>query len=369
MTDNQEIEFIYLNQTKISVILSEWNGRPDNPPSLMELVQLAFPEKPNIDGRSKEAAEVKKFLATRSLKARGAQEYQAKEKPILTDEQKEFIRNNIAMMNGNEIAKILFKNESLSNLNIETRSVNEYIKTLEGNTPFEDPAESPSSEFKPPRTTDRMLSRLNRYILNGPDKDKLSSRQKKDILALINYVNTYRFIHQINTFDTTTDRALFESSFLRYTYDKPDLTQEEVDQYIILSTEVVIASTVQQRVNHLQNLLEDTANDSEGKRISMSLVDAINTAQTEYNQCVNRQQKLLGDLKEKRSDRLKHQIKENASILNLVQLWKEEDSRLKILQLAELRKNSVKKEIERLSSMDDIKCRILGISEEEILDG
>lgn len=369
MTEEKIPEFVFLTPEKSELILNEWNSRLTNPPSLMELTRLAFPDNPEIDGRSKEAAEVKRFLATRSIKAKAAHEYKAKEKPELTEEHKEFIKNNFSTMGSNEIAKILFKNESLTNLNIETRVVNEHIKTLEGEVSYEDPEETPSGEYKAPRTLDRMLSRINKYVLNGIDKEKITAKQKKDISSIIGYVNTYRFLHQINSFDSSTNRELFESSFVRYTYDKPDLTQEEVDQYIVLATEVVISSVIQIRVSHLQTLLSDTASDTEGKRISMSLVEAINISQTEYNQSVNRQQKLLNDLKEKRSDRLKNQIKENASILNLVQLWKEEESRKKLLKLAELRKQVIKEEGERLSSMDEVKCRILGLSEDEVLNG
>ena len=145
------------------------------------------------------------------------------------------------------------------------------------------------------------------------------------------------------------------------------MTQEEVDQYIVLSTEVVIASNIQRRVEHLNRLLDDSADDTEGRRISMSLVEAINTSQNEYNQSVNRQQKLLGDLKEKRSDRLKNQLKDNASILNLVEMWKSEESRHKMIGLAQLRQESMKEEIQKLGSMDEIKCRILGVDENEIV--
>lgn len=101
----------------------------------------------------------------------------------------------------------------------------------------------------------------------------------------------------------------------------------------------------------------------------MSLVEASNTARSEYNQCVTRQQKLLNDLKVKRSDRLSKLVKQNASILNLVQMWKEEESREKLIQLAEKRKKVVKKEIEKLSSIDEVKARIMGITEDEILNG
>ena len=102
--------------------------------------------------------------------------------------------------------------------------------------------------------------------------------------------------------------------------------------------------------------------------ISMALVEAINTAQTEYNQCVNRQNKLLESLKEKRSDKLKKQLQENASILNLVEMWKEEESRKQLIQLTELRKKTLKSEIEKLSGMDEVKARIMGLTDDEALN-
>ena len=181
-------------------------------------------------------------------------------------------------------------------------------------------------------------------------------------------MHTFRFNHQINNYETQNDRDLFESSFIRYTYDKPDLTQEEVDQYIVLSSEVVISANIQRRKEHLTAMLDAVVEDTDG-RASMSLVEVIGKVETEYNQSVNRQQKLLGDLKEKRSDRLSKQIKENASILNLVQVWKDEESRKKMIHLAEMKKEVIKEEVERLSSMDEIKCRILGLGEDEALNG
>jgi hypothetical protein len=236
---------------------------------------------------------------------------------------------------------------------------------------FEDDDDDASTDYKPPKTFDRMLVRINKYINPAIDKNKLTSREKKEIESLISYINTYRLIHIMNTYDSVTDRELYESSFIRYTYNKIDLLQEEVDQYIVLSAEVVISSNIQRRVETLQTLLDEAASsgDGESTRISMSLVEAINTAQTEYNQCVNRQQKLLDSLKQKRSDRLSKQIKENASILNLVQMWKDEDSRVKLLAMAELRKKALAEEVEKLTTMDEVKARIMGLSEDDALNG
>lgn len=369
MADNEPQE---LNEQQKLGILNEWNNRPTNPPSLLELVRIAFPNVDGADGRSWHGKKVKEFLASRQIKARASYEYQPKDKIELSQDQKEFAANNVNSMGALEIARTLFNNQNLTSLSQETRTIIEYIKTLDpkivNSSPIPRNQESlADSDYQPPKTSDKMLFRINRYVHEGIDKDKITSRQKTAINALIGYMHTYRFLHQINSYSSNIDRELFESSFVRYTYDKPDLTQEEVDQYIVLATEVVISANIQETIQTLQNQI-DIEVDGGGK-IPMALIEAISGARDEYNQSTIRQQKLLNDLKVKRSDRLSKQIKENASILNLVQMWKEEESRVQLLKLAERRKAMVKNEIDRLSTMDEIKCRILGISEDEVLNG
>jgi hypothetical protein len=363
---NEEI-FILTEDQQLK-LLQEWNNRPDNPPSLAELVKLAF-DRDDLDGRSKEGKAVKQFLASRQIKPRKSHEYEAKGLLDLNDEQKEYISNNCHTMTGLEMAKILFKNDSLTNLSQETRSILDHMKNIPTNIKFNNTENENAStdEYKPPRSEERMIAKINRYILDGIDKNKMTHKIKKEISSIIGYMNTYRFTHQINLYDDERDRELFESSFVRYTYDKSDLSQEEVDQYIVLATEVVISSNIQQTINVLQNQI-DMAIQEDGK-IPMALVEASNTARKEYNDCVNRQQKLLNDLKVKRSERLSKQVKETASIINLVQMWKEEESRQKLIKMAEMRKQVIEKEIDRLSTMDEVKCKILGISKDEILNG
>jgi hypothetical protein len=50
-------------------------------------------------------------------------------------------------------------------------------------------------------------------------------------------------------------------------------------------------------------------------------------------------------------------------------MWKDEESRHKMIKLAEIRKKALEEEVERLSTMDEIKCRIMGLTEEEVLNG
>lgn len=352
--------------------LELWKEREEKnetPPSLAELIKVAYPDRPELDGRTKEARDLKAYLAEFGVKADGAHVYHPKDAPKLTEENKEFIANNAATMGAVYLARVIFDDPTISNLHAETRIVNEYLKTLPPEVIQQNTDDVPQEDYAPPKTFDKTLLLVNKYIHEKIDKKKITGKQRKEITALMGYLSTYRFIHQINTFENNRYRSLFESSFVRYTHDKSDLTQEEVDQYIVLSTEVIIGSSIQARSERLQQLLDDSAEDSEGRRVAMGLVQAISAAQTEYNQCIGRQNKLLGDLKEKRSDRLKSQIKENASVVYLVQMWKEEESREKLIKLAEMRKESVKKEIQKLSTMDEVKARIMGISEDEVLNG
>lgn len=354
------------------LIIKIWNDNKENPPSLQELTQKVFPDIPNIDGRSVYGKAVKKFLASRDLKVKTKTEYTPKARIEFSQEQKDYISANASQMTHVELARNIFNNYDLTNLSIEVRSVEDYLNTLpiqvrNINSSSASEEEQATEDYKPPKNLERALYRVNKYVLDGINKDKITAKQKKDMTSLISYLHTYRFLHQIGTYSDLVDRDLFESSFIRYTYDKSDLTQEEVDQYIVLATEVVISSNIQETIQTLQEQIDMEVNS--GQKIPMTLVEAVTSARTEYNQCVTRQQKLLNDLKVKRSERLSNQVKENASILNLVQMWKDEDTRKEMIKMAEMRREVLKTEIGRLSSMDDVKARIFGLTEEEVLDG
>ena len=365
---NRYMTEIDLTQEQKDLIIKTWNDRKDNPPGLLELTQLIFPEIPNLDGRSKHGKAVKGFLASRELKIKTKSEYTPKDRIDFTQDQKDYIANNASMMTAVDLSRDLFNNYSLNNLSIEARSVQEYLDSLPKQVIANaSDREDDQGDYKPPKNSERAMVRVNKYVLNGLDKEKLTARQKKDLTSLISYLHTYRFLHQIGTYGTNQDRELFESSFIRYAYDKADLTQEEVDQYIILAPEVVISANIQRTIQTLQEQIDIEM--TSGNRIPMPLIEAVTSARTEYNQCVTRQQKLLNDLKIKRSERLSSLVKDHASILNLVQMWKDEDTRKEMIKMADMRREILKGEIGRLSSMDDIKARIFGLTEEEVLDG
>ncbi len=117
------------------------------------------------------------------------------------------------------------------------------------------------------------------------------------------------------------------------------------------------------RINQLN------AEQDAGGKLTQAFVEMIKVLKTDYNECIKRQNDLLNKLKVSRKDRLQARKEENASILNLVALWQQEKSRKELLHMAKLENEILKKELNRLSTLEDMKARIYGIDENETLNG
>jgi len=359
------------HQLKIKEIVAT---NPDS--TLSEITAFAFGNN-DVDSRSKEGRAVKQFLVENNLSYKNTSVTQ-RERVSLTESQKEFILNNYKNQHYLEIAKIIFQNDKLTPVTLEAKEVNSHIISLQKKDPNhletmtyvpdkENP--SPAGAYFPPRRADQTVFRINKYLNLGWDATSLKATQAKQVDVLQRYLNTFSFCHQISTYKTNEDRQLFEDAFIRYTYDKEDLSQEELDQFIVLCTEVVTASTILQQVEEMREMLRGITADGEGRNIKMQLNEAINNLQTEYNQCRTRQSKLYKSLVDDRSKRISARREENASILNLVQAWKDEERRKGIIQLAEAQKQNLKDEAKRLSSMDELKAVIRGIDIDEMVNG
>jgi hypothetical protein len=368
--------FEEMTEEQIELAKSLWNdGNKDKKDSLalLGITKTVFSDREAITKRSREFKMVRHLLT--ELKLKTAKGPRPKIVIELSEEQKEHIEKN-SHENTLELACTLFKSRSIAFSDKRYIAVKEYKENFLQSTVEEASAAGRSSEnnetinnsenYVLPDSVAKLAIRVNSYISNTYGKQR-TNQQEKNLESLFGYIKAYRFTHQINTYPNEVDRKLFESSFIRYTFDKADLTQEEVDQYIVLCTEVVISANIQRTIQTMQEQIAIELDS--GEKIPMTLVEAVNSARTEYNQCVGRQQKLLNDLKVKRSERISKQVKENASILNLVQMWKDEESRKEMIKMADMRREVLKTEINKLSSMDDVKARIFGLTEEEVLDG
>jgi hypothetical protein len=358
---------VILTEEQKAKILKAWEANPDSPPSTNDLTVVAFGKE--MEARTREGRAIREFLATLGIKSQGKTIYKKKPEIELTVEQKEFISNHASNMKPLEMARELFDNNELTNLDLETRSIYEYLKTLPnqvkaGAGGLDDDI---YQDYEPPNTIDRCVTRIQKYVNNsGINRDKLTEKQKRDVTALIGYLHTYRFLSQIRTYQTARDRNLFESEFIRCAFDK-ELNAEEVDQYIIYATEVVMGMQISARWADLERR-QDESLEGENGRINMALVEAVKSLRAEYNQCAVRQKQLLKALQGERKERLKNSGANKENLLDLIMFWQNEEKRSHLLKLKQIRDEKLKDEIKRLETMDAVKAEIYGVRPEEILD-
>jgi hypothetical protein len=359
-------------------------------PNLSDLTKKVFNDA-SLDGRSKQGRCIKEYISEFKIGKVKVNVIEKVEPYILSEEQKEKIKAAVGGKDFSSLAfaRDLFGDNSISSLHREYRAVSEYMRILDDEKDkkslrisdsgeFESinyqpssnfkRSETPAEQYRPPATIMHAIARINKYLNYGWKEDTLKRAQLKCVESLFSYLKIFRFLYQINNYSRQEDRELFEDAFIRYTHDKDDLTQEELDQFITLSNEVVIAADIQRRIEYLRMALDDMASESDGRKISMSLNEAINNAQTEYNQCISRQDKLYKSLTVNRSKRIEEKRSENASILNLVYAWKQEENRERMIALAERQREALKEEVQKLSSVDEFKAIIRGIDPKEIFN-
>jgi len=225
-------EKIELTKEQQLTILNLWNTRPDDPPSLIELTEAAFG--PTADSRSIQGRAVRNFLVTRDMKY--SVEGYKKKKPVeLTDEQKAFITQNAEKTGVLEMSKFLFKDATLTAVDMETRAVSAFIKSLSEQNPKLAEVESfDEVGYRPPRSIEQASARVNKYILNCITQEERNKNTKIQtcLRALIRCCHQQRFVFLMNQLSNTDDRELLEGRFISFVWDKPDLTEEEIDLYI-----------------------------------------------------------------------------------------------------------------------------------------
>jgi len=361
-----------------------------NIPDLSSLTQDIFGDS-SLDGRSRQGRAIKKYISefnigkvksTTPKPSTGNVELNRQQLQQLDQER---VQAGFSMLG---FARRIHNNPELCAASREVRAVKEYISQLDDiddrkklrvddsgefistsyiPAQYSKP-EQATEKYRPPMTTAQTIARINKYLNYNWKEESLKKIELKRVNALMSYLRIFRFQYQINSYSRIEDRELFEDAFIRYAHDKEDLTQEELDQFITLANEGVIAADIQRRLEYLRMSLDDMASDSEGKKISMGLNEAINNAQTEYNQCISRQEKLYKSLTVNRAKRVELMQSENASILNLVQAWKQEDYRIRMISLAEKQKESLAEEVEKMTSIEEWKAIIKGLDPREVLN-
>ena len=220
------------------------------------------------------------------------------------------------------------------------------------------------SDYVPPKSQSRVVKKINDSTGLGLDDGKLNRQKQICIEKLRINLSNSRFLKIINNYLNKGDRELFEQEFIRLSWDKPDLTADEINLYLNVCKEVINLEVVSAHLNKLNEMF-DVADDQ--TEMTVRLAEIIKAKSQEYHQCETRIENLTKKLQGDRAERMKKNQKDNASFLAIVQMFQEEEERKNMVRMAEMQKKLIKEEAERMEGMAEWKARILGINQDDAI--
>lgn len=324
----------------------------------------------DLKGRDKECKAVRDFMVESGTISKKEKPKAKPSETILSPSNIEFIDQNIKSgLTPKQVTELLFNAEfaTLKNVNIyitpQYRAVHEYIK--KNHPDYLVDAESATNEkYSAPRSIGSVLKKVNRWCGQNFEEERLSTVNRKCLDKLILYLNSPRFIQNYDSYKSASDKDLFESEFVRCTWDKPDLTIDEINMYINVCMDYVNLKQIDFKKNKVNEMFHDTQDKND---VTIRLTEILKTISEEYNQCAQRIDKALQKLNGERAKRIEGHQQKNASIINLVELFQDENERKMMIKIAEMQKKAVKEETDRLENMSSWKARVLGISKEDAL--
>lgn len=341
-------KFIQKNKDKVS--------------DLGEMTRSVFMDE-SLDGRTIEGRLVREYLIEIGQKFDTTKAAPAKE-VILSEEQKSFITGYARDgMNAFQISKIIFPDAKVTPLSKETMVVTDFIRDqVPEGVAEEDSARG--LEYNPPCTVLSAIKKINKVAGKNLNPDKLTRQEKLCAENLMNILSSPRFTSQINNYTSNEDRLLFEAEFTRACWDKPDLTPDEINMYINVCMDYINLKQIEGQKLKLNDMFNAAEEETD---LTMRLTEILKTKSEEYNQCVTRIDRAITKLQGDRSKRLQSKQQNTASMLSLVKLFQEEEERNIMIKMAEMQKEIINEEADRMEGMPEWKARVLGISRDEAI--
>lgn len=346
----QEIKFSPEEKDQIKKLAAEF---PD-----LNLITKKFFQNDKLDGRSKEGIAIRAFLAANKINYKTSK-YQKIGNLPLSDQQKHFIKEQAkAGIASLKIAELLYPKDFVIQMSIQHRTVMEFLRSIPENL-LPDNESALGIRYQVPRSLERVINKINQATGENLNKEKLSRHHKNCADKLSINLGNSRFLKIINCYASQEDRNIFEEEFIRMTWDKPDLTADEVNLYMNVCKEIINLETISRHLDKLNKMFEDTEEQNE---MSIRLAEIIKAKSGEYHQCEGRVESLIKKLQGDRAGRINARQKENASVLSIVQMFQDEQERVNMVKIAEMQRSLVRDEAEKLENMAEWKARILGIS-------
>lgn len=330
-------------------------------PDLIELTRAVFKDG-TIDGRSKQGRAVREYLASKEIKYKTTKHEEVK--PIvLTEEQKQFIEQySQDGMSSYQIAQLLFPDDEVKKLGREQRTVGNYLDAVKKRKREENRLER--NKYDGPTNISECIERVNLYTDAGLIESEMKAMERKSIESLFRFLKSPRFTQIISNYHKEEDQDLFEAEFIRATWDKPDLSADEINLYVNVCVDYINLKNISSHMEKLNRMFDEA---DEQQELTVRLSELLKTKSEEYNQCEKRQESLIQRLAGDRAKRISQRQDQNASILSLVESFQNEEERKLMVKMADMQKKAIKEEAEHLESMNEWKSRILGISKGDVI--
>ena len=326
-------------------------------PNIINITKRVF-EDDSLDGRSKEGRAVSKFLAKNGLKAQTTKRPKSDDVTLSEDQVEKVLEMEGEGFNTSQIADVLF-NKEMKRLSNEWRAVNDIL-----GQDREAPADESLATYASPQAISRIIKKINDSTGYGLEENKMSRNQRTCCDRLRINLSNSRFVAIVNNYINSRDKELFEQEFIRLTWDKPDLTPDELNLYMNVCKEIINLELITSHLQKLNDMFESADDQDE---MSIRLAEIIKAKSSEYHQCETRIENLTKKLQGDRGARLANKQRDTASFLSIVQLFQEEEERQNMVRIVEMQKQVIKKEAQKLEGMAAWKARVLGIGIEDVL--
>ena len=328
--------------------------------SVQEYIDLVYPDA-KIDPRTKEGREVREFLVKSNIKyttklsnKTDSINFSEPQKQLIISEAKRGVSSF-------DIAKQVFENDEIIKNGLEHKAILMFIR----NSPNDEIEDHKSAgAYSPYKSIGRLLLRVNSCTGMTLAEDKLDKASKVRLERLLVNLSGSRVVTIANNYKREKNRDLFIDEFIRMTWDKPDLSADELNLYISISKDIVSLEEISKHLEKLNEFFDDI-NDAGEATIKLS--DMIKSKSDEQSKIETRIRTVTQMMNQNRSKRMEEKNKRSASFLAIVQAFQEEDERALMIKMAEMRNAVVKKGLDELEDMAEWRARILGIEKEDIV--
>lgn len=348
-----------LNENQKSLIIDNFNkGVTD-----INLLTKIVCSNDKKDGRDIEGIAVRKFLVESKLNYKTKHNAPAGPDVSLTEDHKEIIRKGMGENRTTiSLAREIFGSE-VNNLSKEWRAVLSFMR--EYNPDYRPDAPNDAGKYYAPKEINRIVKIVNESIGLNLDPENISGRNKQYLDKLKINMSSMRFIRVCDCYLSYKDRDLFIEEFVKLTWDKPDLTADELNLYMNVCKDIVNGEVLTAHISTLNQVFDSMGDNQE--EFTMKFSEMLGAKVNEYQQNQKRVSDTIKKLQGDRADRLKNKLSGSLSLVGLLEEFQEEKSRRKMIELGRREKLARKKEGERLESISEMKARVLGFSIDDVV--